>query len=105
MCPKDTNISNSADGKVCLTEQTPIVRAMITKVFKFLNATIVLKDTFPDSVLMGRFIEDALSTAALHVPNAEDIHVRILQDRGYCFQMLALVSMYAIPRSLGNESM
>ena len=50
------------------------------KVFEFLNASIVLKDTFPDSVLMGRFIEDALSTAALHVPNAEDIHVCILQD-------------------------
>ena len=105
MWPEDTNISNSADGKVCLTEQTSIVQATIMKAFEFLNASIMLKEAFLDSVLMGRFIEDALSTAALHVLNAEDIHVCILQDRGYCFQMSALVSMYAVPQSLGNESM
>ena len=97
MWPEDTNVLNAADGKVRLTEQTPIVRATITKAFEFLHASIILKYAFPDSVLMSRFIEDALSTAALHVPNAEDVHARILQDRRYCSQMFALVCIHAVP--------
>ena len=65
MWPEDTNISNSADGKVCLTEQTPIVRATIMKVFEFLNASIVLKDAFLDSVPMVSKTEGIVSKCRL----------------------------------------
>jgi hypothetical protein len=63
--------------------------------FELLHASIVLKHAFPDHLLTCNFIEDALSTAVLHVPNAEDIHVHILQDHGYCFTMSTLVCMCA----------
>ncbi|KAF8264815.1 hypothetical protein EI94DRAFT_1866005 [Lactarius quietus] len=45
---------------------------------------------FLDSLLANKLIKEALSTAALQVPNVEDIHVRILQDHGYCVTMSAL---------------
>ncbi|KAF8261029.1 hypothetical protein EI94DRAFT_1705850 [Lactarius quietus] len=45
---------------------------------------------FPDSLLANKFIEEALSTAAIQVPNVEDIHVHILQDHGYCVTMPTL---------------
>ena len=42
-------------------------------------------------LLASKFIQDALSTAALQVPNAEDVHVRIHTDHAYFVQLAALV--------------
>ena len=63
--------------------------------FELLHASIIMKHAFPDLLLANKFIEEALSTAALQVPNAEDIHVWILQDHVYCLTMSALVSLCA----------
>jgi hypothetical protein len=46
---------------------------------------------FPDALLTGKFIQDALSTASLLVPNADNVHVRILRDSAYCSHMSILV--------------
>ncbi|KAF8258267.1 hypothetical protein EI94DRAFT_1708146 [Lactarius quietus] len=92
--PEDTDLVLGS-GKLCLTDQTPIVQATISESFELLHALIMMKHAFPDLVLANKLIEEALSTAALQVPNAEDIHVRILQDHGYCLTMSALVGFYA----------
>jgi len=91
--PEDTDLRSSGNGRIRLTDQTPIVRATITEAFELLHASVMLKHAFPDHLLTCKFIEDALSTAALHVPNAEDVHVRILQDHSYSLTMSALVCM------------
>ena len=92
--PEDTDL-RLGSGKLRLTDQTSILRAIITESFELLHASIIMKHAFPDSLLANKFIEEALSTAALQVPNAEDIHVRILQDHAYCLTMSALVSLCA----------
>ena len=92
--PEDTDL-RLGSGKLCLTDQTSILRAIITESFELLHALIIMKHTFPDSLLANKFIEEALSTVALQVPNAEDIHVWILQDHAYCLMMSALVSLCA----------
>jgi hypothetical protein len=74
-----------------------IVRATITKVFGFLHASIVLENSYPDALLTSKFIQDALSTAALHVPDAEDVHVHILKDHPYFVKMSILVSCLCSP--------
>ncbi|KAN0141478.1 hypothetical protein V8E53_000723 [Lactarius tabidus] len=61
-----------------------------SKVFGFLHASIMLENSYPDALLTSKFIQDALSTAALHVPNAEDVHVRILKDHPYFVKMSIL---------------
>ncbi|KAN0138827.1 hypothetical protein V8E53_003215 [Lactarius tabidus] len=66
----------------------PIVRATITEAFEMLHASIVLKHVFPDSLLTSKFLMDVLSTASLHIPNAEDVHVCLLQDHGYCSKII-----------------
>lgn len=81
----------NASGNIKLTDQTSIVRATITKAFGFLHASIVLENSYPDALLTSKFIQDALSTAALHVPDGEDLHVRILKDHPYFVKMSILV--------------
>ncbi|KAN0136269.1 hypothetical protein V8E53_005874 [Lactarius tabidus] len=88
--PKDTDLCLNASGNIKLTDQTSIVRATITKAFGFLHASIVLENSYPDALLTSKFIQDALSTAALHVPDAEDVHVRILKDHPYFVKMSIL---------------
>jgi hypothetical protein len=66
------------------------------KAFELLHASIMFKHAFPDRLLTNKFIEDALSTAALHVPNADDVHVRILHDHSYCSTISALVCVFAL---------
>ena len=58
----------------------------------------MFKHAFPGNLLINKFLVDALSTAALHVPNAEDVHVRILQDHSYCTMMSALVCVCLLLR-------
>ena len=89
--PKDTNLCNSGKGRLLLTEQTTIVRTTIMELFKLIHASLMFKHTFPGNLLINKFPVDALSMAALHVPNAKDVHVRILQDHSYCTMMSALV--------------
>jgi hypothetical protein len=91
MWPEDTDLVDNESGRIRLTIQMPIVRATITEAFELLHASIVLKHAFPDPLLTNRFLVDALSTASLHVPNAEDVHVRLLRDHGYCSKMCTLV--------------
>ncbi|KAN0140700.1 hypothetical protein V8E53_001527 [Lactarius tabidus] len=55
-----------------------------------LHASIQLKHAFPNQLLTTKFLVDALSTASLHVPNAEDVHVCLLRDHGYCSKMCSL---------------
>src|ERR1700761_2268016 len=92
--PEDTDLCLGS-GKLRLMDQTAIVRAIISESFELLHALIIMKHAFPDSLVANKFIEEALSTAALQVPNAEDIHVWILQDHVYCLTMSALVSLCA----------
>lgn len=100
--PEDTDLRSSGNGRIRLTDQTAIVRTTITEAFELLHASIMFKHAFPDHLLTSKFIEDALSTAALHVPNAEDVHVRILQDHNYLFMMSALVRVCPLPRNKLN---
>jgi hypothetical protein len=81
----------SASGNVKLTDQTPIVRKTIASSFGFLHASLILENAFPDVLLSGKFIRNALSTAALHVHGAENLHVRILHDNDYCGKISLLV--------------
>ena len=96
--PKDTNLRNSGKGRLLLTEQTTIVRTTITESFELIHASLMFKHAFPGNLLINKFLVDALSTAALHVPNAEDVHVRILQDHSYCTMMSALVCVCLLLR-------
>jgi hypothetical protein len=61
------------------------------KAFGFLHASIMLENSYPDALLTSKLIQDALSTAALHVPDAEDVHVHILKDHPYFIKMAILV--------------
>ncbi|KAN0134067.1 hypothetical protein V8E53_008285 [Lactarius tabidus] len=88
--PKNTDLYFNASGNIKLTHQTSIVQATITKVFGFLHASIMLENSYPDTVLTSKFIQDALSTAALHIPDAEDVHVCVLKDYPYCVKMSIL---------------
>ena len=103
--PVDTDLHFSSGlGKVKLTDQTPIVQATITDAFDFLHASIIFEHAFPDALLTSKFIQDALTTASLHIPNAEDVHVRILNDHAYCSKMSTLVYCTCFPlRTQPNE--
>ena len=102
--PEDTNLRTSSKGNLLLTVQSSIVRKTISESFELLQAYLTFKHAFPDSILMNKFIEDALSTAALHVPNAEDVHVRILRDYSYCARMSYLVCVCLLPSTELNRS-
>ena len=95
--PKDTDVV-FIDGKMKLMNQTPIVRTTINKAFDLLQASIVLENAFPDTLLTSKFIQAALTTASLLVPSAEDLHVRIMKDRDYFTKMSILVGL-AVPPS------
>ena len=89
---QDTDLCcKSPSRKIRLKDQTPIIQATISTSFNFLHASLVLEHAFPDAMLSRKFILDALSTAALHVPNAEGVHVRIHTDHTYFVQLAALV--------------
>ena len=81
----------SPSGKIRLKDQTPIIQATVSTSFNFLHASLVLEHAFPDAMLSRKFILDTLSTAALHVPSAEGVHVRIHTDHTYFVQLAALV--------------
>jgi hypothetical protein len=89
--PEDTDLCLNS-GRLKLTDQTSIVRKTITKSFELLHASIILEHAFPDVLLASKFIQDALSTASLHVPDADVVHIRILQDHNYFEMMSTLVS-------------
>ena len=95
--PKDTDLCNSGNGRLFLQDQTPIVRATIMEAFKLLHASVMFKNTFPDHLLTNKFIEEALSTAALLIPTVADVHVCVLQDRVYCSEMSTLVCVCVLP--------
>ena len=69
----------------------PIIQATVSTSFNFLHVSLVLEHAFLDAMLARKFILDALSTAALRVPNAEGVHVRIHTDHTYFVQLAALV--------------
>jgi hypothetical protein len=85
------------DGKMKLTVQTPIVHQTIAKAFDFLHVSIVLEHAFPDMLHTSMFIQDALVTASLHVPGAEDVHVCIIEDHDYFAKMSILVGLSVPP--------
>ncbi|KAH9069504.1 hypothetical protein EDB83DRAFT_2518271 [Lactarius deliciosus] len=88
--PVETDMYLRSSGKVKLMDQTPIVRATSTNAFDFLHASIILEQAFPDPLLINKFIQDALITASLNTPNADDVHDHLLNDRLYCSQMSTL---------------
>ena len=102
--PDDTNLHYNTSGKIQLRDQTEIVQATVSAAFDLLHASMLFKNALPDPILTANIIEEALSTAALHVPNAEDLHVRLHRDSHFLTKISSMVRFCMLPwNQLKNE--
>ena len=92
--PVDTEVVLSpGSNKVMLTNQHPVVRAVIQDAIDNLRAAMLFTSAFPDVCIALGLIKDSLLNAADHLkPGAKDIYERLQQDEDYMLKITPLVS-------------
>jgi len=92
--PADIHLAfNPGSNKVMLTIQIPLIRTIIQDSFEDLRATLLFENAFPDPNLTILFLRKTLVGAARsHLPDAVNIHNRLLLDDEYRDKLSHLVS-------------
>lgn len=103
---KPTQVAGSDDtdimfipgtNKFSLTNQRPLLRAVIQEAIENLRCSLLFDHGFPNANDIPSLIRVSLITAAeTHSPKASQIHVRLLNDRDYLEKMIRLVSSIMI---------
>jgi hypothetical protein len=79
------------DGKVKLTQQTVVVRSVITESFNILLGDLLFKNAYPDATETYDFISNAILIAASGIKPASEVYCRLLQDQEYFTKVLRQV--------------
>ena len=79
--------------KIALTNQRPLLRAVIQEAFKNLRASLLFDNGFPTANVTPSLIRISLITAAQTLsPKALQIYLRFMNDHEYMEKMIHLVS-------------
>ena len=90
--PEDTDPVFTADSKLLLNKQPPVLRLVIQGAIENLRAAILFHSSFPDVYAAHTLVKDSLLTAANHLkPGAADIYERLRRDPEYMSAILPLV--------------
>ena len=91
--PTPTQVVGSADtdimfipstNKITLTNQHPLLRAVIQEAFENLRASLLFNHGFPNANVTPSLIRVSLIAAAeTHSPKASQIHLHLLNDHEY----------------------
>ncbi len=100
--PNSTQVVGLADtdimfipgmNKITLTNQHPLLHAVIQEAFEHLRASLLFNHGFPNANVTLSLIRVSLIAAAeSHSPKALQIHLQLLNDREYMEKMIQLVS-------------
>lgn len=92
--PSETNLVFTGRNRLSLTNQSPLIRALLHDTFEGVRAFLLFDHSFPDAVAIPGVLKDCLLTAASesHNPMAPYIHARLTKDEEYMCQLGRLVS-------------
>jgi hypothetical protein len=94
--------------KLLLTNQRPIIRAIVQDAIEHLRCSLLVRNAFPDPVIAFAFTKDALRLAAERCdkPGGSIIQFRLQEDDEYITKLVSLVSELTsqISRLMFNDS-
>ena len=103
--PADTDLKLiKGSTRLMLTTQTPLVQAVIKMSLGYIRTSLLFQNAFPDPILAGTFVREAVISAAANHGPAATMHTRLVQDKDYISKIVPLVSHFDLMTTERNRT-